>query len=580
MKLRARQVETCDKIIKEFSEVASTLVVYPTGCGKTVMFADIIRRFQPMAALVVAERRELIWQARDRIRDHTGIESKIEMGELSSEPDLLCETKVVISTIQTLTSVGRDDRSRMSKFDPMKFGLLVIDECHHSTADSYKNVINYFRQNADLRILGVTATPDRADEEALGQIFETVADEYEIEDAIDDGWLVDIKQRIVRIEGLDFAGMRTQAGDLNSTDLSKEMERESNLHGVVQPVLETMHGLDNQAMKAIQTVSWGEYLEGLRVTPKRTLVFTVSVEQAELLAGIFNRVRRGLADWICGATNEDERRERLGRFREGVCPIMVNCGVLIEGYDHPEIEIVAMARPTKSRSRYAQMIGRALRPLPNLVEEIDTPELRRAAIAASAKPCCIVLDFVGNSGRHKLVTTADILAGKVSDAAIERANKVAEKLGRNVSMRETLKDEEKKIVEEAEKARQEAAARKAKLMAKAQYITKNVNPFDVLDLMPAKARGWDGSKRLSEKQRNVLLKQGINPDSMPYTQGRQILLEIFRRWDQKLCTYGQAKILKKRGLKTDVSKEEASRMISEIAARENWKPKPKPQMQS
>lgn len=556
MQLRTRQLETVQKVMGEFSRVTSTLVVYPTGCGKTVMFADIIRRFQPVPALVVAERRELVWQARDRILEHTGIDPEIEMGDVKARVNLSEKPKVVISTIQSLIASQGDNR-RMGKFDPLHFGLLVIDECHHSTAPSYKDVIGYFRQNPDLRVLGVTATPDRHDEEALGQIFETVADEYEINDAIEDGWLVEVNQKLVRVKGLDFTGMRTQDGDLSPADLSKEMERESNLYGVVEPTLETMFDLVPETLRKINQADWGNYLLGLKVPPKRTLVFTVSVAQAEMLSNIFQRVDDGFSNWICGNTKEEERKARLQRFALGDCPIMVNCGVLIEGYDHPEIEVVAMARPTKSRSRYAQMIGRALRPLPGIVDGIEPATERRKIIQFSEKPACIVLDFVGNAGRHKLVTTADILGGKVSEDAIERAKRVAEKLGKPVNMRKTLDEQQQKAIEEAKKRKLEEEARKRKLVAKAEYITRTVNPFDVFDLIPARQRGWDDGKRLSEKQRAILLKQGIDPDKFGYSQGKQLLIEIFRRWDQKLCSFKLARALKSRGLPSNMTKEQA-----------------------
>lgn len=568
--LRDRQLVTVKKVMNEFKEVNSTLIVWPTGTGKTRIFADIIRRFQPMRALVIAGRRELIWQARDRIMDSTGLEPAIEMGELQANDTLFSKAPVVICTVQTLVSENGDTR-RMGKFNPLDFGLLVIDEAHNCISSTYKDVLNYFKKNPDLRILGVTATPDRADEQALGQIFETVADDYEILDAINDGWLVQVEQQIARVKGLDFSEMRTTAGDLNGADLAKEMERESNIQGVVQPILECMYRQEPHSLDSIPTPDWGKYIASLSVEPRRTLVFTVSVAQAEMLSNIFNRVREGMSNWVCGATKEDVRRERLDQFANGKCPVMVNCGVLIEGYDHPEIEIIGMARPTKSRSRYAQMVGRSLRPIPELVDALPSADERRAAIAASAKPCATILDFVGNAGRHKLVSSADILGGKVSDEAIERATRWIEKLGKAAPMAQALEQAEKDIKREADEARQAEEARKAKLVAKSRYVMRSVNPFDVLDLQPVKQRGWDDGKRLSDRQRAILLKQGIDPDQLPYAQGRQLLLEIFRRWDKKLCSFGQAKILRRRGLSTEVSREEASRLITEIAAKEHWR---------
>jgi superfamily II DNA or RNA helicase len=153
----------------------------------------------------------------------------------ANDDDLWDDSLCVVSTIQTQIA-GR--RGRMNRFDPFKFDLLVIDEAHHSTAGSYRKVIDYYRQNPNLKVLGVTATPDRADEEALGQVFESVAYDYEILDAINDGWLVPINQQMVTIDGLDFSAIRTTAGDLNGADLAKVMEAEKNLHGIVSATLE------------------------------------------------------------------------------------------------------------------------------------------------------------------------------------------------------------------------------------------------------------------------------------------------------------------------------------------------------
>src|SRR5262249_45671406 len=160
------------------------------------------------------------------------------------------------------------------------------------------------------------------------------------------------------------------------------------------------------------------------------------------------------------------------------------------------------ARPTKSRCLYSQMIGRATRPIAGLVDNFPTSERRKAAIAASIKPNCLVIDFAGNSGRHKLITTADILGGKVSDEAISRAVFKIKQKGQAVNMAEALDEEERKLQREIEARKQREAARKAHLVGKAYYSTKMISPFDVLQMQPVRERGWDKGKSLSEKQAN------------------------------------------------------------------------------
>jgi type I site-specific restriction endonuclease len=223
--------------------------------------------------------------------------------------------------------------------------------------------------------------------------------------------------------------------------------------------------------------------------------------------------------------------------------------------------MIIMGRPTKSRSLYAQMCGRAIRPLDGLVDAApDSPEARRSAIAASGKPCCTVVDFCGNAGRHKLMTSADILGGKVSDEAIERAVKKAKEAGGAVDMAQSLEDEEKAI--QLEKMKE--AARRAKLTAKAKFSSRNINPFDVFQLQPQKARGWDAGKTLTDKQRGLLEKQGIDPDAVGYAGGKQLLAEIFRRWDAGLCSYKQARILRKHGHTGNETRAEAGAILDGI----------------
>ncbi|HEY9173796.1 MAG TPA: DEAD/DEAH box helicase [Verrucomicrobiae bacterium] len=541
MNLRPYQLAAADAIFKEWQDNDSTLVVMPTGGGKTVLFADVIRRMFPRRALVIAHREELIFQARDKIQRVTGLSADVEMGEYRADGGLFGASRVVVSTIQTQCS-GGDGGGRMSKFDPQRFGVLIIDEAHHATSPTYRRVIDYYRTNPALKVLGVTATPDRADEEALGQVFQSVAFDYEVLDAIHDGWLVPIEQQMVHVEGLDYSSIRTTAGDLNGGDLAAVMEAEKNLQ---------------QMASASLTI----------IGQRRALVFTASVKAAEMTAEIFNRHRAEMAAWVCGKTDRDERRKVLADFAAGKIQVVCNCGVLTEGFDDPGVEVVIMGRPTKSRSLYSQMVGRSTRPLPGVVDGPETAEERKAAIAASAKPSCLVVDFVGNAGKHKLVTSADILGGKVSEEALELAVARSLKAGGPVKMAEALDEAEAELQEQKRLAE---AARRARLVATARFTTQSVDPFDVLHLDPVKPRGWDNVKQLTEKQRSLLAKQGINPDNLSFAQGKQLISEIFRRWDGKLCSFKQAKVLRKYGYGTEVSFAEASATIDALA-RNGWR---------
>lgn len=547
MNLRPYQSAASDAIFSEWQANDSTLVVMPTGGGKTILFADVIRRVFPRRALVLAHREELIFQARDKIQKVTGLRADVEMGDYRAEDGLFDAARVVVSTIQTQCS-GGDGGGRMSKFDPARFGVLIIDEAHHATSPSYRRVIDYYRSNPKLKILGVTATPDRADEEALGQVFQSVAFDYEVLDAIHDGWLVPIEQQMVHVEGLDYSSIRTTAGDLNGGDLAAVMEAEKNLQQMASASLSI-------------------------IGRRRALVFTASVKAAETTAEIFNRHRPGMASWVCGKTEKDVRRKVLAAFAAGRVQVVCNCGVLTEGFDDPGVEVVIMGRPTKSRSLYSQMVGRSTRPLAGVVDGPETAEERRAAIASSAKPSCLVVDFVGNAGKHKLVTSADILGGKVSEEAVDLAVARTQQAGGPVNMTQALEEAQEELNRQIEQTRIAAAARRAQLVASARFTTQAVDPFDVLSIEPGQMRPWDRGRGLTEKQRSILVKQGINPEEVSFSQAKELISEIFRRWEGKLCSYKQAKVLRKYGFDTDVSFAEASAKIDALA-RNGWQ-KPK-----
>jgi len=214
---------------------------------------------------------------------------------------------------------------------------LIVHNCHHAPSNSYKKIIDYF---SSAKILGVTATPDRADEKAMGQVFDSVAFLYEIEDAIRDGYLCEVTCSRIEIAGLDLSSVKTTAGDLNQGELDKVMAIEEVLLGVADATI-------REAGK------------------RQTVVFTTSVANAERLAEIMNRYRPKndpIAMDVNGKTETLIRRDRLERFQRGEFQFLVNVQIATEGWDCPTAACIAMARPTKSRSLYAQCVGRGLRP--------------------------------------------------------------------------------------------------------------------------------------------------------------------------------------------------------------------------
>ncbi len=556
MKPRSYQQEAIDSAIRVMDSGKSALLVLPTGCGKTVVFSHIAHHYSSRGRIMVmAHREELVRQAADKLQRVTGQGVEIEMAEQWADMRTMYQTETspfVVTSVQTQT-MGMGGKGRMSRFNPMDFALLVIDEAHHAPAASYRKVIEYYRQNPDLRLVGVTATPDRADKLAMGSVFDEVAYEYGVIDAIDDGYLVPIRQRVVDVEGLDYSGLATVAGDFNQGQLAAMMEREELIHRICSPVYELSAG-------------------------RKTLIFASSVAHAEMAAEVLNRHELGCAEVVSGTTPSETRQRTLRRYKHGEFRFLVNCGVFTEGFDEPGIELVVMARPTKSRSLYAQMIGRGTRPLDGVVDQHDTAEARRNAILSSRKPYVEVLDFAGNSGKHKLVTATDILAGKYPPAVVAEAKRQVE------SERDGAVDIQTKLAEvaarqeeiEAElRAKREAeAARKAGLVAKAKYRLGDVSPFDVLDIRPGRVMPWFRDRMPSEAQKQFLARAGVdNIDQLNMGTARTLIDSLIRRRQQGLATFRQVRALKARGVvgAETMTFEQARERLDGIALAEGWR---------
>lgn len=511
----------------------------PTGTGKTVCFAHIAKQSNARV-MVIAHREELVQQAADKIRTVSGMSPDIEMAEYKA--GRMYKAPVVVASVQTLCApMGNADR--MSKFNPAEFDMLVIDEAHHATANSYRRIIDHFSSNKTLRTVGFTATPDRADKAALGMVFESVAYQYEILAAISDGWLVPIETQQVMVKGLDFSHVKTIAGDLNQGELSTIMEQEKVLHGVVTPTIEIAKG-------------------------RKTLVFASSVAHAERMSEIFNR--HGLRSAIVhGGTFKDERRRILRAYADGNIQVLCNCGVAVEGFDCPTIEVVAIARPTKSRALYTQMVGRGTRVLPNVVDGLPTAGDRRGAIAASKKPSVLIVDFTGNSGRHKLVSAADILGGKYDEDTIAEAKERIAESGKPADVIEEL---ERAAAEILAKRKEEALRNKRTVVtARVDYSTKSVDAFGVFNIGPERlAQAAKNTAPLTHAQQAMLARNGIDITGLPSGHCRALYNEVLRRIKAGGCTYKQAALLRKYGYGTNVSFKEASRIIDTLKSN-GWK---------
>jgi superfamily II DNA or RNA helicase len=578
--IRPYQSQCVEAIHGEFaSGINSTVAVLPTGAGKTTIAAEFMRTIQPSRSLFLCNRDTLVYQARDTIERITGVKCGIEMAELKADYGFFSKEQVVIGTVQTQYS-GNSGQGRMSLFRPNDFDYLFLDEAHIWVAPSYLEVVRYFQQNPRLKVIGLTATPDRSDGEALRQLFQTTAFKMDILAGIGGGWLVPVYQQLVPVHGLDYSHIKTTAGDLNLGQLSAVLEEEETVQRMIQPTLEAAWNLPDRSLDYAPVEDWGSVL-GRKGRPKRTLVFCSSVKQAQRFAEVINRVRSGMACAVWDKVPKDQRRVLLKDFKTGALQILVNVGICGEGFDNPAVEVIIMGRATKSRRLYAQFMGRGLRPAESIAHQLNDcvdAEARCQLIEKSEKPRCIVLDFVGNAGTHKLITAADILGGKITPKGLEIAKKQMLKTTEPTNVMESLEDSEEEVRKRIERAKKQAEERRIKLVARSQYTKVEINPFDAMDLLPSAPKAFDSDKKLSDKQVAFMARFGIQASKYPYTQAKQLFVQLCKQLDEKKATPREAAALKRAGYENavDIPHKEAKRLIGNLR-NNGWK-KPRPEL--
>jgi superfamily II DNA or RNA helicase len=363
MKMRPYQEAAVAAVLADWRQHPAVLGVAATGAGKTQMFLEILRRqhaARPGRSLVIAHRQELIDQPIERAQRWDGW--TIPMGKVMAEHDD-CSQPITVATVQTLSSQRRI--ARLLAYGPID--TLVVDETHHATADSYLTLVERLRAvNPDLRILGVTATPMRADGDGLSRLFEHVSFKVTIADLVKQGYLVQPRWLGIAT-GISLKGVESRAGDYVQSQLASRY--------------------DTPEGRRIITHAWHEYAQG-----RRTIAFTASVAGAHALAEEFNA--QGVpAAAVDGTTPRDERARILDAYRAGQITVLANCQVLTEGFDAPGTSCILMCRPTKSDSLYVQCMGRGLRPALGMSQPGED---------------CLILDFMPEDSRN-IVMAGDVL---------------------------------------------------------------------------------------------------------------------------------------------------------------------------
>lgn len=487
-----------------------TLLVLPTGTGKTIVFAavteDQVR--SGSRVLVLAHRGELLEQAADKIKRSTGLTSAVEKAEQTCL-DSWC--RVVVGSVQSLQRPAR-----LEQFPADYFGTIIIDEAHHAITDGYQRVLEHF---PEANVLGVTATPDRGDMRNLGEVFDSLAYEYKLTQAIREGYLCPILAQTIPLQ-LDISQVALSGGDFAVGGLSTALD----------PYLE-------QIASEMQTACAG----------RKTVVFLPLIKTSRKFRDILNSKGFRAAE-VNGQSGD--RAEILSDFSNGKYNVLCNSMLLTEGWDCPSVDCIVVLRPTKVRSLYSQMVGRGTRLSPE-----------------TGKKDLLLLDFLWLTERHELCRPADIICEN---------REVSRKMTENLAQAGCPED----IEQAAEQAsadvvaqREEALAkqlaemrrRKKKLVDPLQY-EMSIQAEDLTGYVPS--FGWEMGPP-SEKQTAALEKFGILPDAVESAGKAQMLLDrLNKRRGAGLTTPKQIRCLEKYGFQHVGTWQfsDAKYMIDRIAA--------------
>jgi superfamily II DNA or RNA helicase len=363
------------------------LLSMATGTGKTYTVADMYEEFKdvlPGKMLVVVHTEELVDQIIETFREkYPTLRIDKEMAEHKADPS---QADIIVASVKSL---GRAGTSRVTKYNWDEWDKIWVDEAHHIPASSYRNVLDAagcMRSDSAKLLIGTTATSKRADGKALGEFFGRISYSYGLEQAIKDGWLVDVKgYRVDTTTDLD--SVATDAGDFNKVELEDKVNNDGRNKRIVE--------------------AWMKLSEF-----RQTVVFCAGVDHAKALAATFKEFGVD-AEAVWG--DDPDRAQKMKDHKSGKTKVICNFGVLVEGYDDPNISCVVHARPTENESLYQQMTGRGTRLDPktgNLKEWLAACRAEKVDPLVDAdgfKTDCIIIDVVDNTDKHSLMTLPSLL---------------------------------------------------------------------------------------------------------------------------------------------------------------------------
>lgn len=513
MQLRPYQIQAKDAVLSEWSEGhRKTLLVLPTGTGKTVVFAKVVedRVNNGGRALVLAHRGELLSQAADKIMDASGMACALEKAESTS---LGSNMPVTVGSVQSLAQP-----KRLARFPRDYFTDIVVDEAHHCLSDSYQRVLAHFPK---ANILGVTATPDRGDMKNLGQFFDSKAYEYTMPQAIRDGYLCPIKAQMIPLE-LDISGVKVTSGDFSSGEIGSALE----------PYLDQI------------AREMTHYCKG-----RKTVVFLPLIQTSQKFCAILNCYGLRAAE-VNG--NSENRAEVLRDFENGRYDVLCNSMLLTEGWDCPAVDCVVVLRPTKVRSLYQQMVGRGMRLFPD-------------------KEHLLLLDFLWMSERHDLCRPSALIskdadiAKRIDQQMVDSSDGIDLIDAEEQAERDVLAEREEALAKELAEMRK----RKRKLVDPLQYAL-SIAAEDLVGYVPTFA--WEMAPP-SARQLDFLEKRGIFAESVENMGKASLLIDrLVRRQEEGLATPKQIRCLERYGFRQVGTWlfEDASKMITRLAAN-NWR---------